>query len=140
MNTYNEWYNPYQNNSELDFVHLNYNDDFNSDDDFSIDDNVIVNDEPISEPISETINEPDNSANKIPYRKCFEFINDNLVHKRPYAKTQWPMELLYLDIREINKYIKDNKLTQTQSYQLKKERRRFYNRLYARGSRDRKRT
>jgi hypothetical protein len=50
----------------------------------------------------------------------------------------WPINILHLNTRELNNYIKKKKLTRTEIQQLKIERRRLFNRIYARNSREKK--
>jgi hypothetical protein len=64
-------------------------------------------------------------------------INENIYSSR-IIKTVWPIKILNLNTREINKYIKNNNLTHIKIQQLKKERRRLFNRIYARTSREKK--
>lgn len=64
-------------------------------------------------------------------------INYNIYSTR-VIKTVWDIKILNLNIREINKYIKTNNLTKKEIQQLKIERRRFLNRIYARNSRENK--
>eukprot|EP00052_Salpingoeca_macrocollata_P009888 m.77632 g.77632 ORF g.77632 m.77632 type:complete len:141 (-) comp17302_c1_seq2:65-487(-) len=54
------------------------------------------------------------------------------------AREQWPDEVLRLGVREINSYIRQHRLTKEQGHDLKRARRRFLNRSYAKKARDKK--
>jgi hypothetical protein len=64
-------------------------------------------------------------------------INDHIYSSRA-IKNVWSIKILNLNAREINKYIKKNNLTHMETIELKKERRRYFNRIYARNSREKK--
>jgi hypothetical protein len=69
-----------------------------------------------------------------------ESINTQPEYNRRFnnKNEEWPIELLKLNTRELNKYILENGLTNKQIISLKKERRRRLNRFYARKSRESK--
>jgi hypothetical protein len=134
---YDEWYITnyifgYK-NSELDFIQ-------DYDYDYTNSSQIIENDE-INYDTHETqlienndeINEDIHSPQLM--EKCK--INENIYSSRS-IKTVWPIKILNLNTREINKYIKNNNLTNIKIQQLKKERRRLFNRIYARNSREKK--
>jgi hypothetical protein len=63
-------------------------------------------------------------------------INDNVSKK---TKKVWTDDILNLNIKELNKYIKESKLTLREIKQLKKQRRRVLNCHYAQDCRKKKR-
>ena len=62
----------------------------------------------------------------------------NLISSKQYSNIKWSKNVLELNIRDLNKYIKTNKLNIEQILSLKKQRRQMLSRFYARNYRARK--
>ena len=105
--------------------------------------NSIVN--PIVNPIVNQMDIPDINIDSLDTNDNMDYpsqrfnMTDIIINPRK-IKMNWPIEVLNMGTRDINKYITNHNLTTTQKLQLKQERRRLFNRMYARTSRDRKKT
>ena len=62
----------------------------------------------------------------------------DLISSNQYSNIKWSKNVLELNIRDLNKYIKTNKLNIEQILSLKKQRRQMQSRFYARKYRARK--
>ena len=133
---YSEWYiTEYifgYKNSELDFIQDDIYTNTDEDEDMDEGDYIINSPQSLENyEIYEDIHEPQLMENKEPQQ------NDEIYSQRTIKKV-WNIKILNLSIRELNKYIKNNNLTDIDILQLKKERRRLYNCQYARNSREKK--
>lgn len=133
---YSEWYiTEYlfeYKNSELDFIQDDIYSNTDDDDDIDTGDYTINSPQLLENyEIYDDIHEPQLIENKEPR------LNDDIYSQRTIKKV-WNIKILNLSIRELNKYIKNNNLTDIEIQQLKKERRRLYNCKYARNSREKK--
>ena len=133
---YSEWYiTEYlfeYKNSELDFIQDDIYSNTDDDDDIDTGDYTINSPQLLENyEIYDDIHEPQLIENKEPR------LNDDIYSQRTIKKV-WNIKILNLSIRELNKYIKNNNLTNIEIQQLKKERRRLYNCKYARNSREKK--
>ena len=62
----------------------------------------------------------------------------DLISLKQYSNIKWSKNVLELNIRDLNKYIKTNKLNIEQILSIKKQRRQMQSRFYARKYRDKK--
>jgi hypothetical protein len=124
-----------ENNINEDTVFNYYQQNTNKDDGF----NVLIKEEPVDEPIYFPIEKEHEDASNINSSTEEEQITEKKrIFRARSVVDFWPEEVLSLKTREINMYIKNNKLTDTDIISLKKNRRRRLNRMYARRSRENK--
>jgi hypothetical protein len=142
---YDEWYiTDYifgYKDSELDFIQDDDNINMNYNNIQLMENNEINDDNPslsLSLSLSPSLS-PRLSLSPSPSPQLMEKceINKKISSLR-LIKTVWPIKILNLNTRELNNYIKKNNLTYIKIQQLKKERRRLNNRIYARASREKK--
>ena len=134
----NEWYNWYPSDDEDDDKYNQYDISFIKDEaDFDI--NLEFDIKPYDDikPTLEIKEEMDIKPKLGIINKALSFKNIGVKKARNIKKT-WPQYVLNMNTREINVYIKNNNLNQTQILQLKLERRRMLNCIYARNSREKK--
>jgi hypothetical protein len=91
---------------------------------------------PVVSPFISPVSSPVSSPTYCKPLHRFNFVDVGFKPRRKQIK--WPIEILNMHTKEINKYIKNNNLNQIQVKQLKQERRRLFNCMYARNSREKK--
>lgn len=153
-NEYIKWTEEYSENSELSFIQDTF--DYNLDyDDFDKPVDVLCNTPDIShnEPgiiyvkpeiisVKPEIIPSIKKEKKEPIDNCLpvkpRFNYEDIIFNPRQIKMKWSTDVLNLGVRDINKYIKNHNLSKQQITLLKYERRRLFNRLYARNSRGKK--